>query len=106
VGLGGSSGQSSGSHLHWEVRFKGTPINPLNFVDYKSHSLIDKTLVLHKTKYGFAGYPKGSVFYTVQNGDYLYKIARSYGTTVSHLCKLNGIRRNSSLIVGQKLRVI
>ena len=106
VGLGGSSGQSSGSHLHWETRFKGEPINPLNFVDFKNEQLINKTLVLHKTKHGFIGYPKGSVFYTVQNGDFLYKIARNYGTTVSSLCKLNGISRNSSLYVGQKLRVI
>ena len=106
IGLGGSSGHSSGSHLHWEVRFKGTPINPLNFINYKEQRLINETLVLHKTKHGFAGYPKGSVFYIVQNGDYLYKIASEYGTTVSKLCKLNNISRNASLLVGQKLRVI
>ena len=28
IGLGGSSGKSSGSHLHYEVRFKGKPLNP------------------------------------------------------------------------------
>jgi murein DD-endopeptidase MepM/ murein hydrolase activator NlpD len=106
VGLGGSSGQSSGSHLHWEIRFKGFPINPLNFIDYKTKQLIQPTIVLQKTKHGFAGYPKGSVFYTVQSGDYLYRIAEQYGTTVTELCKLNHISRNSSLKVGQKLRVI
>ncbi len=106
IGLGGSSGHSTGSHLHWEIRFKGHPINPLNLVDYQNHKLTHSTLVLRKTKHGFAGYPKGSIFYVVQNGDYLYKIASDYGTTVNKLCKLNDINRNSRLSVGQKLRII
>ena len=106
IGLGGSSGHSTGSHLHWEIRFKGAPLNPLVFIDYKKQELIADKLVLRKTKYGYIGYPEGSVFYTVQNGDYLYKIAANYGTTVSKICELNGIRRNSNLWVGQKIRVI
>jgi len=106
LGLGGSSGNSTGSHLHWEIRFKGSPLNPLVFIDYKSQKLIADKLILRKTKNGYVGFPEGSVFYTVQNGDYLYKIASNYGTTVSKICKLNGIRRNSNLYVGQKLRVI
>ena len=32
VGLGGSSGRSTGPHLHYEIRYKGTPFNPANFV--------------------------------------------------------------------------
>lgn len=106
IGLGGSSGHSTGSHLHWEIRFKGAPLNPLVFIDYKKHELIADKLVLRKTKHGYIGYPEGSVFYTVQNGDYLYKIAANYGTTVSKICELNGIKRNSNLWVGQKIRVI
>lgn len=32
VGLGGSSGRSTGPHLHYEIRYKGDPFNPINFV--------------------------------------------------------------------------
>ncbi len=32
VGLGGSSGRSTGPHLHYEIRYKGSPFNPINFV--------------------------------------------------------------------------
>lgn len=106
VGLGGSSGRSTGSHLHWEVRFKGVPLNPYNFIDFKKHELQEDTLVLRKTKYGFAAFPAGTKFHEVKKGDFLYKIAREYGTTINKLCRLNGIRRNSKLYVGQKIRVI
>ncbi|MEP7269084.1 MAG: M23 family metallopeptidase [Saprospiraceae bacterium] len=31
LGVIGSTGSSTGPHCHYEVRFKGTPINPMNF---------------------------------------------------------------------------
>ncbi len=35
VGLGGSSGRSTGPHLHYEIRYKGAPFNPTSFVKEK-----------------------------------------------------------------------
>ena len=32
VGLGGSSGRSTGPHLHFEIRHNGTPFNPYTFI--------------------------------------------------------------------------
>lgn len=43
--------------------------------------------------------------YTVRSGDTLYSIAKRHGTTVKHLCQLNGISEKSKLRVGQKLKV-
>ena len=32
VGLGGSSGRSTGAHLHYEIKYKGNQFNPAKFV--------------------------------------------------------------------------
>lgn len=36
IAEGGSSGHSTGPHLHYEVRYNGTPIQPKNFIDWDS----------------------------------------------------------------------
>ena len=44
------------------------------------------------------------VYHRVKSGDTLGAIARRYGTTVSQLCKLNGLKRTSVLRLGQAIR--
>ncbi|MBO7070817.1 MAG: LysM peptidoglycan-binding domain-containing protein, partial [Bacteroidales bacterium] len=44
-------------------------------------------------------------YHTVQSGDTLYKLARRYGTTVAEICRLNRIKEDSVIKIGQKLRV-
>ncbi|MFH1321307.1 MAG: M23 family metallopeptidase [Bacteroidota bacterium] len=105
VGLGGSSGKSTGSHLHFECRFKGKPLNAMHFIDFKENKLIGDTIILTKTRWSYSVYPKGVKFHTVAYGEFLYLIAKRYGTTIRRLCELNGISRNSILRVGQKLRI-
>lgn len=107
IGLGGSSGKSTGSHLHFECRFKGIPLNPESFISFKEKQLLCDTITLTKTKWGFAAFPKDTEFHIVQRGDYLSKIASKYGTTTARLCELNGIKnKKKRLMVGEKLRVM
>jgi murein DD-endopeptidase MepM/ murein hydrolase activator NlpD len=35
IGLGGSSGRSTGPHLHYEIRYNGQPFNPYTFIRAK-----------------------------------------------------------------------
>lgn len=37
IGLVGSSGRSTGSHLHYEVRYKGRALNPMKFLQAGNH---------------------------------------------------------------------
>ncbi|PCH94675.1 MAG: hypothetical protein COB85_05350 [Bacteroidetes bacterium] len=106
IGLGGSSGHSSGSHLHFECRFKGKPLNPAHFINYKTNKLVADTITLVKTRWSYSAVPKGVKYHRVANGEFLYLIAKRYGTSINRICDLNGIRRNSILRVGQQLRII
>lgn len=49
--------------------------------------------------------PEPEVWHTIKSGDTLSGIARKYHTTVSTLCRLNGISTRTILKIGRKLRV-
>ena len=105
IARGGNSGASRGSHLHFETRFKGKAVNPECFIDFRNNRLKNDTLVLKKTKDGYLGHLPGGAFHKVRRGDFLYKIAQQYGTTVNEICEINGFRRNHFLVVGEEIKV-
>ncbi len=105
IALGGSTGRSRGPHLHFEVRYKDIPLDPLRMIDYDSQKLISNTFPITKRVFFPNDYVENALIVKIRRGDTVGKLSRRYHTSVKEICAMNKIKQNSTLRVGRSIRV-
>jgi LysM repeat protein len=105
IALGGSTGRSRGPHLHFEIRYKDVPLDPLRMIDFDNQKLISSSFPVTKKIFYPNDHVPNALVVKIKSGDTIGKLSRKYGTSIKEICAMNKIKPTTTLKIGRTIRV-
>ncbi len=113
IGLAGSTGRATTSHLHFEIRENEQPYDPELVFDFEHNKMrpkinaVTSLAFLNETRdrNNFIIKEPVSQKYVVRSGDSLWIISQKVKTSIKNLCLLNNLSESAILQIGQVLNV-